>query len=399
MSGDDMNFEQCLKCTICTVYCPVVPANPAYPGPKQAGPDGERLRLRNRSFYDSTLKYCLNCKRCEVACPSGVRVADIIQKARMDYGRSMPGLREIALASTDLAGSAASLMPSAVNSLLRTAPVKEVLHTAFGIERRRTFPEYTGETFVRWFRKNAEASQENFSEKVNYYHGCYVNYNFPQLGKDFVKVMNALGIGVRLLDDERCCSIAMISNGLTKTATRNAKHNLKIIEKAVETTGEPVVGASSTCMLTMREEYPHLLGLDNSKVRGSLDLATKFIYRKLEEGRTLKFRKDFHAKIAYHTPCHLERLGWEYFSTELLRMIPGVELTVLDSGCCGIAGTYGFKKENYEVSQAIGKPLFDSIAREAPDFVACDCETCKWQIEMSTGVKVKHPISVLAESI
>lgn len=393
------NFEQCLKCTICTVYCPVVPANPAYPGPKQAGPDGERLRLKNGSYYDKSLKYCLNCKRCEVACPSGVRVADIIQKARMNYGRGIPGPREIALASTDLVGSAASRAASAVNPLLRAAPVREILHTVFGIDRRRRFPSYASETFELWFRKNAAAQQEAFPEKVNYYHGCYVNYNFPQLGKDFVKVMNALGIGTRLLDGEKCCSIAMISNGLTKSATRNAAHNLKVFGKAVETSGEPVVGASSTCILTMREEYPHLLGLDNTHVRESIDLATRYIFRKLEEGKKLKFRKDYHAKIAYHTPCHLERLGWEYFSIELLRMIPGVELTVLDSGCCGIAGTYGFKKENWEVSQAIGRPLFDAIAAESPDFVACDCETCKWQIEMSTGVEVRHPVSVIAEAL
>ncbi len=393
------NFEQCLKCTICTVYCPVVPANPAYPGPKQAGPDGERLRLKNRSYYDSTLKYCLNCKRCEVACPSGVRVADIIQSARISYGHSIPGPREIALAGTDLMGKVAGSMAGVVNPLLRTAPVKELLHAVAGIDKRRTFPSYADETFEKWFRKHAQEGQDGFDEKVSYFHGCYVNYNYPQLGRDFVRVMNALGIGVRLLERERCCSIAMISNGLIKSATRNARHNLKVMEKALDETGEPVVGASSTCILTMREEYPNLLGLDNSRVKDSLELATKFIYKKLEEGRELRFRKDYRARIAYHTPCHLERLGWEYFSIELLKMIPGVELTVLDSNCCGIAGTYGFKKENYEVAQTIGKPLFDSIAAAEPDFVACDCETCKWQIEMSAGVSVKHPVSILAEAL
>ena len=396
---NDNNFEQCLKCTICTVYCPVVPANPAYPGPKQAGPDGERLRLKNGSYYDKTLKYCLNCKRCEVACPSGVRVADIIQNARIRYGKQIPGPREIALASTDLVGRLATVMSGVVNPLLRTVPVKEILHSVVGVDKHRTFPSYAGETFEKWFRKNAAVSQGAFPEKISYFHGCYVNYNYPQLGKDFVKVMNALGIGVELLDDERCCSIAMVSNGLIKAATKNARHNVDIMEKAVETTGAPIVGASSTCIMTMRDEYPHLLGIDNSKVRDSLDLATKFIFKKISEGKKLNFRKDFHARIAYHTPCHLERLGWEYFSIELLKMIPGVELTVLESCCCGIAGTYGFKKENYEVSQAIGRPLFEQIAAVGPDFVACDCETCKWQIEMSTGVSVKHPVSVLAEAI
>ena len=80
-------------------------------------------------------------------------------------------------------------------------------------------------------------------------------------------------------------------------------------------------------------------------------------------------------------------------------MIPGLELTELPSNCCGIAGTYGFKKENYKVSQQIGKPLFDSIKAAAPDFVVCECETCKWQIEMSTGVTVKNPVSILAEAL
>ena len=80
-------------------------------------------------------------------------------------------------------------------------------------------------------------------------------------------------------------------------------------------------------------------------------------------------------------------------------MIPGVEFTLLDSNCCGISGTYGFKKENYDASQAIGKPLFDQIGNIAPDLVACDCETCKWQIEMSTVFTVKNPISILAEAL
>ena len=162
----------------------------------------------------------------------------------------------------------------------------------------------------------------------------------------------------------------------------------------------PVIGASSSCNFTIRDEYPHLLGVDNSDVRDYIELGTRFIYRLIDEGKVkLVFKKDYKAKIAYHTPCHMEKLGWGIFSTELLRMIPGVDLTILDSNCCGIAGTYGFKKENYEVSQAIGKPLFEQIERLKPDFVACDCETCKWQIEMSTGKEVKNPISILAEAL
>lgn len=392
------NFEQCIKCTICTVYCPVVPVNPAYPGPKQAGPDGERLRLKKGIFFDETLKYCLNCKRCEVACPSGVKIGDIIQSARIRYGHSKPKLRDMMLASTDLMGGLATKMAPVVNTALKIKPVKQVMDGVLKIDHRRSFPEYSSRTFESWFRKNA-ASQEKFDRHVAYFHGCYANYNYPQLGKDFVKVMNALGYGVRLVEDEKCCGVAMISNGMISQAKKNARTNVDAISKALSSC-EAVLGTSSSCSFTIRDEYPHLLGVDNGAIRDRFELAVKFIYRLIESGKAkLEFNPDFKAKIAYHVPCHMEKLGWGIFSAQLLRMIPGVEFTMLDSNCCGIAGTYGFKKENYEVSQAIGKPLFDQIKSLDPDYVACDCETCKWQIEMSTGYTVMNPVSILARAL
>lgn len=396
---NENNFEQCIKCTICTVYCPVTPVRPEYPGPKQAGPDGERLRLKNKYFFDEALKYCLNCKRCDVACPSGVKISDIIQEARIEFSTHGPKLRDRMLASTDFMGTLASPFAPIVNATLPLKPVKAILDGVLGIDHRRTFPKYSGTKFESWFKKNAAGKQAAFKKQIAYFHGCYVNYNYPQLGKDFVTVMNALGYGVNLLDGEKCCGVAMIVNGLTEGAKKHAKHNVKVLQTAVDKDMK-VLTTSSTCVLTMRDEYKDLLKIDNSGVRDSLLLATKFIYSLIDSGKVkLAFKKDYKARIAYHTPCHLEKLGWGIFSTSLLKMIPGVEFTMLDSNCCGISGTYGFKKENYEVSQAIGKPLFDQIGRVAPDFVACDCETCKWQIEMSTGFTVKNPISVLAEAL
>ena len=234
---------------------------------------------------------------------------------------------------------------------------------------------------------------------MSYFHGCYVNYNYPQLGKDLVKVLNALGWGVRLLDRERCCGVAKISNRCIDEATRDGENNLRAIREAVAR-GDEVPATSSTCCFTMRDEYPHLLHLDNADVRDHLLLATVFIFQLLDSGKAkIVFRDDYRKRVAYHAPCHMEKLGWTIFSTSLLRMIPGVEFIPLMSHCCGIAGTYGFKKEYYEYSQGIGQPLFRQILDSGCDFVACDCETCKWQIEMSTHVPVLNPISVLAEAI
>lgn len=105
----DTRFESCIKCTVCTTACPVSRVNPGYPGPKQAGPDGERLRLKDGALYDEALKYCINCKRCEVACPSDVKIGDIIQRARAKYDTTRPSLRNFILSHTDL-GDAANLL-------------------------------------------------------------------------------------------------------------------------------------------------------------------------------------------------------------------------------------------------------------------------------------------------
>ena len=396
----DDNFEQCLKCTVCTVYCPVAAVKPEYPGPKQSGPDGERLRLKNPDFYDEALKYCLNCKRCEVACPHDVKIGDIIQAARIKYSKKKPGLREMMLANTDIMGQMATTFSPVVNLSLGLKPVKAVLDGVMKIDGHRTFPKYASQKFESWFKKTAQASQAQYKNRVSFFHGCYINYNYPQLGKDFVKVMNAVGYGVQLLEKEKCCGVALISNGLIDQAKKQAELNIRSIRRSVAEAGIPVVGASSTCVFTMRDEYPHLLGVDNADVRDGINLATRFLYSLVDSGKVrLAFRDDYKLHLAYHTACHIEKMGWAIYSISALRLIPGVKLTVLDSQCCGIAGTYGFKKENYPTSQAIGDSLFKKIEALAPDYVVTDCETCKWQIEMSTSVPVKHPISIIADAL
>ena len=400
-SVSENNFEQCIKCTICTVYCPVAAANPDYPGPKQAGPDGERLRLKRPDFFDSALKYCMNCKRCEVSCPSNVRIGDIIQAARIKYGpQHNTSLRNFVLANTDLVGTLATPFAPIVNTTVKLKPVRFVMDKVMAIDHRRVFPKYAHGTFTSWYRKHAAAAQEAFPKQVAYFHGCYVNYNNPQLGKDLLRIMNALGYGVQLLDKEKCCGVALISNGLYKQARRQAETNLRSIRTSVKDRDLDLITTSSTCTFTLRDEYPHLLGLENGDVRDRIELATRYLYRLIQSGKAqLKFKDTTPLRVAYHTPCHMEKMGWGYYSIELLRMIPGVEVTVLDSQCCGIGGTYGFKKENYEVSQAIGAPLFRQIEESGADLVATDCETCKWQIEMSTSKPCEHPLHILASRL
>ncbi len=393
------NFEQCIKCTICTAYCPVVPVNPLYPGPKQAGPDGERLRIKNGFFFDENLKYCMNCKRCEAACPSGVRIADIIHSARRKYSKHKAGVRDLLLANTDFMGTMARPFAPVVNAVMGTKVAKQAMDTFIGVDKHRTFPKYQMHGFESWYHKEKEASQASYPHQLGYFHTCSTEYQHPEVGKAFVKLMNALGYGVQLMD-EQCCGVAMISNGLFKQAAKNARHNINEFRKFVAK-GLPVITTASTCTFTMRDEYPHVLDVDNSDVVDSILLFEKFVYDLIDRGQVkLVFKKGLpKRKIAYHIPCHMEKLGWSLFTRELLNMIPGLKLTVLDSNCCGIAGTYGFKKENYKFSQEIGAPLFKQIKKVNPEAVACECDTCKWQIEMSTGYSVLNPVLLLADAL
>lgn len=395
----DHNFEQCMKCAICTAYCPVTTVNEDFPGPKQAGPDGERYRLKDIKYFDKTLRYCLNCKRCEVACPSNVKIADIIQVVRMKHAGSPIPLRDRLLANTDFVGTMATKLARVVNGTLRLRPVKDMLDSTMGIDAHRQFPEYARKTFVKVFKKYVRHNPQEFDRQVAFFHGCYVNYNNPDLGMDLVKILNACGIGVQLLEKEKCCGVAMIMNSLHQQARNNARTNIASIRTAVSR-GMPVLTTSTTCTFTIRDEYPNILGLDNRDVRNSVMLATRYLLDLMEAGKIcLVFRDDYRRSVAYHTACHMEKLGWAIYSAKMLELIPGLELNILDSTCCGIAGTYGFKKEYFPYSQKIGETLFEMISQANPDIVSTDCETCKWQIEMSTPYKVSNPISIIAEAL
>ena len=370
-------------------------ANPLYPGPKQAGPDELRYRIKDSAFFDNALKYCLNCKRCEVACPSGVKVGDIVARAKIKYGHSQHKMRDLMLSSTDLVGGMATTFAPIVNLALSLGITKNVLDSTLGVSAHASMPKYASKRFEQWFKK-VKAHQEGYSRFVEYFHGCYVNYNYPQLGQDFVTLMNACGYGVHILEKQKCCGVALIANGFASQATSAAKTNLASIRKA----SQPVLTTSSSCTLTIKEEYSTILDQDTSDIQSKVQMAVKWLYDRIERGEVrLAFRKDFKMKAAYHTPCHLQKLGNQIYSIALLRMIPGLDLTVLEQKCCGISGTFGFKKENYAISQKIGSQLYERIYAANPEVVITDCETCKWQIEGACGIPVFNPISILVQAL
>jgi len=393
---ENISFDHCIKCTVCTMYCPVSQATHLFPGPKQSGPDAERLRIKNPELVDASLKYCTNCKRCEIACPSDVKIAEIIQNAKWNYvkiNRFRP--RDWFMSRTDLVGTVATRLSTVANFVLKLRIVRAFMHLLLRIPYRRTFPEYAKAPFEKKFRKSLSPSQKEYKKRVVYFHGCYVNYNDHALGMDFIKVMNSMNYGVDIMK-EKCCGVPLIANGYIEKAKKNALYNIKSLQSADEK--KRILTTSSSCAFALKYEYSSFLELDNSGIMERTDYATRFICEEFLSGNKPKMKR-LGIRAAYHSPCHLERMGGVMHTLSVLKMIPGLDLVVLNSECCGIAGTYGFKNENYSISQAVGSRLFEMIDRANPEYVITDCETCKMQIEMNTEYRVLHPVTVIAMAL
>lgn len=389
---ENISFDHCIKCTICSMYCPVSQATHLFPGPKQSGPDAERLRIKNPELVDSSLKYCTNCKRCEIACPSDVKIAEIIQGAKWKYLKiQFFRPRDFFMSRTDLVGSMATMLGDIVNFIIGLSIIKVIMHVFLDIPYRVKFPAYANRCFRKIFAREFISSQGSHAKQLIYFHGCYVNYNNTFLGREFIKVMNALGYGVKI-KKQKCCGVPLIANGYIEKARKNAAYNINSHMK--NDTDLQIVSTSSSCTYALKHEYSSFLNLDNSGISDRVEYASKFIYREFLSGN-IPPMKHLGIRAAYHSPCHLERMGGVIHTLGILKMIPGLELVVLNSECCGIAGTYGFKNENYNISVSVGKNLFNLIEKAEPEIVITDCETCRMQIEMNTKYKVLHPVTVL----
>mgnify|MGYP001767491824 FL=1 len=232
---------------------------------------------------------------------------------------------------------------------------------------------------------------------MTYFHGCFVNYNKRSLGEDLVRVLNSMKIGVDVVR-EKCCGVPLIANGYLTRARKNARYNIASLSEQKKSNSGIIVTTSSSCAFALKHEYANLLGLDNSAIYSNTEYITKYLFDRFEDGN-IPDMKPVHIRAAYHAPCHLERLGGVMYTIDILKRIPGLDLVILNSECCGIAGTYGFKKEYYKVSQDIGQHLFTLIDRANPEYVITDCETCAMQIEMNTPYQVIHPVTLLAMAL
>jgi glycerol-3-phosphate dehydrogenase subunit C len=387
------SLDHCVKCTICETFCPVARATPLFPGPKYVGPQAERYRHAGIS-PDSSLDYCSGCGICTRVCPQGVRIAEINSRARAQLweDRGIP-LRNQLIARPTVLGRLGTPVAPLANWTLRNRLLRGVLERVVGVHRDAPLPRFAGRTFQRWAKRHTSPPAER---TVVYFHACGTNYYEPGVGQITVEVLEHNGFHV-VVPPQDCCGLPLQSNG-NFPAARACVRRLAAHLAPYAREGCAIVSNSTSCGLMLKREAREILGLEDEDVRvvseAMFDLC-EFLLLLHEDG---ELRTDFRPlalSVPYHAPCQQQSHGIGKPALDLFALIPELRGIELDADCCGIAGTYGLKKEKYEIAMAVGDGLFRQIRESEPDVAACDSETCRWQIEHGSSVQAVHPVELL----
>ncbi len=397
MQRNDFYLDNCVKCSTCNTACPVMKVFPDYPGPKRLGPEWERVRLERIDCDTSWVEYCTGCGQCDLACPNQVKVSEIIARAKAEhFERGTHQFRDRVLARPAALGKLGSALPSLTNLALKPKLARSLLSQCLQTTPHRPFPAYRHSTL----KPHYECA--NPQERVLFFPGCFVRYNANPVAEATINVLQANGFSVDV-PDTACCGLPCLANGDREEALANARTNLAAMRDTVEHGGKIVTGCPS-CGLTMKAWYPELFANDDSlretaeKIAAStFDLGELLL--SLKDAGTLNTRfNPVSARLAYHEPCHTKAQGMGMPWVELLRDVPGVRVADMDSNCCGMAGTYGFKNEKYAISMDIGEPLFKKLENFQPDYAISECGTCQMQIAHGAQVEVLHPVEILSQS-
>jgi glycerol-3-phosphate dehydrogenase subunit C len=396
------NVDVCIRCATCMAVCPVSRVTPKFPGPKQAGPGAERFRRSNEPSVDEWIDLCIGCHLCDMVCSSGVNISELnlIAKAKYLDEKGRP-FRDWLLSHSYLYGWLGSFLSPLVNLLLRNSVIKWMVEAILRIDKRRELPGYEPHTFRQWFKKHHPKGVKKVvstRNRVAYFYGCYTNTNEVDVGKATVQVLEVNGFEV-ILPPQRCCGIPMLGNGDFKGAKKMARYNVPSLLNTIRS-GSNIIFSSTSCGHMIKHEYSHLLSIPGADEIAQHIFDVFEVLRNLKESNGLNTNfKELSLKAAYFAPCHLRALGIGLPVLEILRLIPGLQIDNIEADCCGMGGTFGFKKEKYEISQDIGKDLKEAINRLKPEIILSDCEGCRMQIRHLTGLKVLHPIQILREAL
>ena len=390
---------------------------------------GERMR--------EVLDLCIECKGCTAECPSRVNMTRIKSEWLAHYhDEHGTPLRARLFGHIRTINQIGSALAPLSNWALHMLGVNLLNEKLFGISRHRSLPKFAREPFHEWFEQNSrdKTRREDSStchlvtlssaQTVVLFPDTFADYNEPHIAQAAVRVLEAAGYEVMLPRRPVCCGRPMLSKGLLREAKALAQQQMEWLAPYAEA-GMPIIGLEPSCILTFRDEYSDLLDDPRAAVLARKSfLIDEFLTRELREGRaTLPFcmnHEDTKARrgennnlaslrlggekkkqFLLHGHCHQKALVGSGAALELLRMIPGADAREVDSGCCGMAGSFGYEAEHYEISRKIGERALLPAVRALPpeaEIVAMGT-SCRQQIADFTGRRAKHLVEVLAEAL
>src|SRR5581483_4989014 len=336
---------------------------------------------------DAALSNCLSCKGCTPECPSNVNLA--LLKAEMNFARyrrdGLP-VNVRMFSHVDLLGRLGCVIPAIANAIVDLPFIRKPL----GISTKRSMPHYASERFDRWFaRQSCNGATRG---KVILWDDTFVRYHEPNIGKAAVKVLRALGYEVTLAQDRQCCGRPAFSQGNLDYAAKLAQHNVDLLRDG----DEPIIFLEPSCWSMFVEDYREL------KIENAETLARRcFLFERFVEDNwpnELKLPQDRQLNVAIHAHCHAKSIIKPQFMAKLAERT-GARATLLETGCCGMAGAFGMLEGKYELSVQVAADLLGKIDNAQPDVVVASGTSCRHQLVDLSGREPKHMAELLADAL
>jgi FAD/FMN-containing dehydrogenase/Fe-S oxidoreductase len=349
------------------------------------------------------LDLCLECKACKSECPLSVDMATMKSEFLAHYqdAHGVPLRSRLfgAIRPLNRLGAAAAPLSNLPG---RVPALRALLERTAGIDRRRPLPRFARETLVRWDRNRSRPARGSRGDVV-FLADSFTAFTEPAIGRAAIELLEAAGWRVRL-ESAGCCGRSSISKGLLDQARGMAEAMVARLAPEAER-GVPIVGCEPSCLLTLREEHLSLLP-DDPRARVVADqtrLVEELLVEAIDDGG-LQLDRDAAVggrEILFHGHCHQKALAGTAATVALLERIPGAQVTELDAGCCGMAGSFGFETEHYDLSMQIGESRLFPALREAPagTLVSATGVSCRQQIGHGVGRRAWHPVELVRAAL
>ncbi len=363
-------------------------------------PEGAEGSITDQRLHDA-LDLCLECKACKAECESGVDMAKLKYEFldRYQERHGVP-LRSRLFGNINALNRLGSRYAPMTNWIAGNGLGKVLVSALLGISSRRQQPRFARQSLPDWFaqRDRSRLSAAKFGA-VALYNDTFMNYNYPEIGIAAVELLEAAGYEVELVNGG-CCGRPMISKGMLDQARELARSNMAGLYDFARQ-GIPIVGCEPSCLLTLRDEYPEFVPGEQARVVAEHSfLIDEFLARAKSNDRLDLTFKDVDKRVLFHGHCHQKAMVGTEHSLAALRLVPGYEVELINAGCCGMAGSFGFEKEHYDISMQIGGlALFPSIESKPDWEVAVMGVSCRQQVEHGTGRKARHLVEILRDAV